>query len=134
MFRHGATYAAHATCCAAGLANLDILDREGLIPRGRELEGDLLAALSPLASEAPVSEVRGGTGLLAAVGIRQDVLAARPDAPFVVAAGAREAGVLVRAQGAGVAVSPPLTIQQEHMDLMAEGIAAGLARLAEVAV
>src|SRR5215213_11837162 len=103
IFRHGATYSAHATCCAAGLANLDILEREGLIPRGEELEGDLLAALAPLATDPSVSEVRGGTGLLAAVGIRQEVLSARPDAPFVVAAGAREAGVLVRAQGAGVA-------------------------------
>ena len=48
MFRHGATYAAHPTCCAAGLANLDILEREGLIPRGDELEGDLAAVLAPL--------------------------------------------------------------------------------------
>jgi putrescine---pyruvate transaminase len=133
IFRHGATYAAHATCCAAGLANLDILEREGLIPRGEELEGDLLAALAPLAADPSVSEVRGGTGLLAAVGIRQEVLAARPDAPFLVAAGARDAGVLVRAQGAGVAVSPPLTIQREHMGQITDGIAAGLARLTEVA-
>ena len=133
IFRHGATYAAHATCCAAGLANLDILDREGLIPRGQELEADLFTALAPLATDPAVSEIRGGTGLLAAVGIRQEVLAARPDAPFVVAAGARDAGVLVRAQGAGVAVSPPLTIQREHLGQMADGIAAGLARLAEVA-
>jgi len=133
IFRHGATYSAHATCCAAGLANLDILEREGLIPRGEELEGDLLSALAPLATDPSVSEVRGGTGLLAAVGIRQEVLSARPDAPFLVAAGARDAGVLVRAQGAGVAVSPPLTIQPEHLSQMAEGIAAGLARLTEVA-
>jgi putrescine---pyruvate transaminase len=133
IFRHGATYSAHATCCAAGLANLDILEREGLIPRGEELEGDLVSALAPLAADASVSEVRGGTGLLAAVGIRQEVLSARPDAPFVVAAGAREAGVLVRAQGAGVAVSPPLTIQHEHLGQIADGIAAGLARLTEVA-
>ena len=133
IFRHGATYSAHATCCAAGLANLDILDREGLIPRGEELEGDLLAALAPLATDPSVSEVRGGTGLLAAVGIRQEVLSARPDAPFLVAAGARDAGVLVRAQGAGVAVSPPLTIQPEHLSQIADGIAAGLAWLTEVA-
>ena len=40
MFRHGATYAGHPTCCAAALANIDILERENLVPRGRELEGD----------------------------------------------------------------------------------------------
>jgi putrescine---pyruvate transaminase len=133
VFRHGATYAAHATCCAAGLANLDILERENLIPRGQELEGDLLAALAPLAIDPSVAEVRGGTGLLAAVAIRPEVMAAHPTAPAVVAAGAREAGVLVRALGSGVACSPPLTIQQEHLPQIAEGIAAGLARLSQVA-
>jgi adenosylmethionine-8-amino-7-oxononanoate aminotransferase len=129
VFRHGATYAAHATVCAAAMANLDILEREELIPRGRELEGDLVAALTPMLSHEGVAEVRGGTGLMAAVGLTPEVMAARPDAPAVVAAGAREAGVIVRALGAGVAVSPPLTVQHEHFDLMAEGIAAGLDRL-----
>jgi adenosylmethionine-8-amino-7-oxononanoate aminotransferase len=130
MFRHGATYAAHATCCAAALANLDILEREELIPRGRELEGDLLAALEPLAAQDVVAEVRGGVGLLAAVALPPEVLARRADAPAVVAAGAREAGVLVRALGAGVAVSPPLTIQREHLAQIAEGIGRGVERLA----
>ena len=132
MFRHGATYAAHATCCAAGLANLDILEREELIPRGQELEGDLLAALAPLAAREEVAEVRGGTGLMAAVVLRPEVLAARPDAPQLVSAGAREAGVLVRGLGAGVATSPPLTIQREHLAQIGEGIGAGLERLSSV--
>jgi putrescine---pyruvate transaminase len=133
VFRHGATYAAHATCCAAGLANLDIMEREGLVARGEQLEADLFAALAPLATDPSVAEVRGGTGLLAAVAIRPEVLAARPNAPALVAAGAREAGVLLRALGSAVAVSPPLTIQREHLPQIAEGIAAGLARLAQVA-
>jgi putrescine---pyruvate transaminase len=133
VFRHGATYAAHATCCAAGLANLDILEREELIPRGQELEADLFAALAPLASDPSVAEIRGGTGLLASVALRPEVMANRPDAPAVVAAGAREAGVLVRAQSTAVAVSPPLTIQREHLPQIAEGYAAGLARLSQVA-
>ena len=41
MVRHGATYAGHPTCCAAAMANLDLLESEQLIPRGRELEGAL---------------------------------------------------------------------------------------------
>jgi putrescine aminotransferase len=45
------------------------------------------------------------------------------------AAGAREAGVLVRPLLRGVAVSPPLTIGQEHIDELAAGIRAGLERL-----
>ena len=31
MVRHGATYAGHPTCCAAALANLDLLESEELI-------------------------------------------------------------------------------------------------------
>jgi hypothetical protein len=80
-----------------------------------------------------VSESRGATGRLAAGGIPPVVPAGRPPAPLGAAAGPPDAGVLVRAQGAGVAVSPPLTIQHEHLGQMADGIAAGLARLAEVA-
>jgi adenosylmethionine-8-amino-7-oxononanoate aminotransferase len=73
-FRHGPTYSGHATCCAAGLANLDILEREGLITRGRELEADLFDALAPLAEHPLVAEVRGGVGLMAAVELHGEVL------------------------------------------------------------
>ena len=43
-----------------------------------------------------------------------------------VAAGAREAGVLVRPLLGGVAMSPPLICEQEHIELIADGIRAGL--------
>ncbi|HWT25177.1 MAG TPA: aminotransferase class III-fold pyridoxal phosphate-dependent enzyme, partial [Solirubrobacteraceae bacterium] len=89
MLRHGATYAGHPTCCAAALAVLDIYEAEDLIPRGRELEGPLLAALQPLAEHPAVGEVRGGVGLLAAVGLSEAALAADPAAVAKLAAGAR---------------------------------------------
>ncbi|XP_021300498.1 uncharacterized protein LOC110428900 [Herrania umbratica] len=124
--RHGPTYSGHPTCCAVGLATLDIYEREGLIPRGEELETPLLEALAPLASHPLVHEVRAGFGLLAAVELEPEVLAAVPDAPNKLLAGARAAGVLVRGLGRGVAVSPPLIVEREHLDLLAEGIRAGL--------
>lgn len=124
--RHGPTYAGHPTCCAAGLATLDVYEREGLIPRGRELETPLLEALAPLVEHPLVSEVRAGFGLLAAVELTADILAEVPDAPNKVLAGARRAGVLVRGLGRGVAVSPPLTIEVSELALLADGIRAGL--------
>jgi putrescine---pyruvate transaminase len=129
VFRHGATYAAHATCCAAALANLALLERDGLVERAGSLEGPLLDALAPFGSMASVAEVRGGVGLLAAVELTDDVLAASPAAVAQVASAAREKGVLVRTLGRGVAVSPPLTVQEEHLGLIAEAIGEGLARL-----
>jgi putrescine aminotransferase len=127
--RHGATYAAHATCCAAGLANLALLERDGLIERGRALEEPLLAALAPFAEHPAVAEVRGGVGLLAAVELSSDLRDRVPDAVARVAMAARAKGVLVRTLGQGVAVSPPLTVQEEHFELIAEAIEAGLAAL-----
>jgi adenosylmethionine-8-amino-7-oxononanoate aminotransferase len=129
VFRHGATYSAHATCCAAALANLAILERDRLVERGRELEAPLLDALTPLADHPAVAEVRGGVGLLAAVELSADVLDGRPDAVSRLALAAREHGVLVRGLGRGVAVSPPLTVQPEHLAMIAEALHHGLAAL-----
>ena len=67
IFRHGSTYAGHPTCCAAALANIALLERDGLLERGREQEQALLDALAPLAEHELVSEVRGGVGTMAAV-------------------------------------------------------------------
>jgi adenosylmethionine-8-amino-7-oxononanoate aminotransferase len=120
--RHGATYAGHATCCAAGLANIALLERDGLLQRGRDLEGDLLAALAPLADHPLVAEVRGGTGLLAAIELDGEFLARHPDATAHVARLARDVGVLVRPLARALAVSPPLTVQHEHFTLIAEAL------------
>lgn len=129
VFRHGPTYAAHATCCAAALANVRLLAADGLLERGQSLEQELLAALRPLESNSSVAEVRGGIGMLAAVELSDETLERQPDAVTRVAAGAREAGVLVRTLGRAVAVSPPLTATPEHFEQMAQAIDAGIAAL-----
>jgi putrescine---pyruvate transaminase len=129
VFRHGPTYAAHATCCAAALANIALLEQDGLLERGRELEGALLEALTPLADRDEVAEVRGGTGTLAAVELDAGLLERDPSAVGRAAAGAREVGVLVRPLARGLALSPPLTAEPEHFAMAAEAIEHGLARL-----
>jgi adenosylmethionine-8-amino-7-oxononanoate aminotransferase len=131
MLRHGATYAGHASCCVAALKVLDIYEEENLIQRGRELEEPLREALSTLAGHPAVGEVRAGLGFLAAIGLSQDALTIEPAAPQKVAAGAREAGVIVRPLLGGVAVSPPLIAEQEHIELIAEAIRTGLDKLGE---
>jgi adenosylmethionine-8-amino-7-oxononanoate aminotransferase len=129
MLRHGATYAGHPSCCAAALEVLDIYERENLLTRGRDLERPLAEALAPLLDHPAVSEVRAGCGLLAAVQLAPEAIEAEPGAVNKVALGAREAGVLVRPLLGSLALSPPLTIEQEHLDLMAEALRAGLDRL-----
>jgi adenosylmethionine-8-amino-7-oxononanoate aminotransferase len=133
MFRHGATYAGHPVCCVAAMANLDILERENLVPRGRELEGVLLDALTPLGDHDAVKEVRGGTGLAAAVELHPDVIAAVPGAVGRFAHAVQEAGVLVRSQATGVAIGPPLVVEREHLDEIAAALRHGLDVVAGVA-
>jgi adenosylmethionine-8-amino-7-oxononanoate aminotransferase len=124
--RHGPTYSGHPTCCAAGLATLDVYERENLIPRGEELENPLFEALVSLTGHPYVHEVRAGFGLLAAVELEPEVLSSVRDAPNALLRGARKAGVLVRGLGKGVAVSPPLIIDASELSLLADGIRAGL--------
>jgi putrescine aminotransferase len=126
MFRHGATYAGHPAACAAALAVLDVYEDEGLIERGRELEGPLADVVNALADHPAVAEVRAGLGFLAALELQPDADAA---APARLVAGARGKGVLLRAVIGGVAMSPPLTSEPEHLELLAEGLRAGLDRV-----
>ena len=123
MFRHGATYAGHPACCAAALANLDVLERDGLVTRAAELEGELAAVLAPLEADNNVAEVRAGLGLIAGVELTPGALGADPAAVQKVARAARDHGVLVRALLSSVAVSPPLTVQSEHLALIGESLA-----------
>ena len=49
------------------MANLDIIEREGLLDRGRELEDEIGPAFRPLADHPLVGEIRTGIGALAAI-------------------------------------------------------------------
>lgn len=129
MFRHGATYAGHAACCAAALANLDIMEREDLIRAGKDLEQDLLAALQPLAQSSLVGEVRGGVGMMAAVELSAELLQHDPAAVMTLTMATRRHGVIVRSLGKGVAVSPPLTATPEHFGMIATAIGAALSEM-----
>jgi putrescine---pyruvate transaminase len=133
MVRHGATYAGHPTCCAAAIANLDLLESEQLIPRGRELEGALWDAVSPLADHPACGEVRGGVGLMAAVDLAPELVAHVPDAAHHFYEAIREAGVIVRGQVTGVAIGPPLTIAPAQLTEIGDAVAAGLDAVAELA-
>jgi adenosylmethionine-8-amino-7-oxononanoate aminotransferase len=129
--RHGQTYSGHATVCAAALANIDILEREGLVPRGRDLEGELLSTLAPLAEHPLVGEVRGGTGLLAGIALDRDALAADAGLTAKASVSIRSHGVILRALIDTLAVSPPLTISSSEIELVRDAVRAGLDTLVE---
>jgi putrescine---pyruvate transaminase len=115
--------------CAAAMANMDILEREGLLDRGRELEDEIGPALRKIESPL-VGDVRAGIGAIGAVAFAPEALAETPDLPLRVAAAARERGVLMRPLGDALAMSPPLVITREEVEHAAEVIAEALAVVA----
>ncbi|MGO1948289.1 MAG: aminotransferase family protein [Mycobacteriaceae bacterium] len=77
IFRHGATYAGHATAAAVALAHLDILEDEQLVPRAGELEVVLDRELQALAERNEnVTDVRVA-GLLGGVTVADHLPAER---------------------------------------------------------
>lgn len=127
MWRHGYTYSGHPSACVAGIVNLDIMEREGLLTRALELESELMDALEPLTDHPLVSHLRGGVGALAAIQLDPTALAEDPTLADRGAAAVRNAGVITRAiAGGGFQASPPLIITRDQLDEMAAGFRAGL--------
>lgn len=57
----------HASAAAAAHANLDIIEREGIVTRGLAIEAEIPSALAPLLAHELVSEIRAGFGAVGAI-------------------------------------------------------------------
>jgi len=122
IFRHGYTYSGHSGAAAAGLANLDIIEREQLVERVRTLEPVLDRSVRRLEGAPLVGEIRT-VGLTAAVALAPEVLAKDPTAPDKVVAAALRHGVATRVLRAhAIHISPPLVISEAQIDAMVDGI------------
>ncbi len=125
IFGHGFTYTGHPLCAAAGLANLDVLEREGLFARAAELGVHLQARLLELFADHPhVGDVRG-MGLIGAVELvrdrdtKQAFDAADRFGPRIFRR-LLEKGVIIRAIGDVLAFCPPYVISREELDRVLE--------------
>jgi beta-alanine--pyruvate transaminase len=111
---HGYTYSAHPLACAAGLATLDIYQRDGLMTRARTLSPYWEQAAHSLRGLPSVIDVRN-YGLI--LGLEFEPRAGAPGArAFEVYLKCFERGVLVRNTGDTIALSPPLIIEKFHID------------------
>jgi putrescine---pyruvate transaminase len=122
VLRHGPTYAGHPIACAAGVANIALMEREGLLERSKVLEGALLERLESLTDHPLVHTARGGVGFMAALEVDPDRLAATPALPGAIGDAAREHGQLVRPSLSALCFSPPLTATEDQLDQMTEAI------------
>ena len=134
VFRHGYTHSGHSGAAAAALANLDIIEREGLVDRVAKLEPVLATALRRLEGAPLVGEIRT-VGLTAAVAIPPAVLAKDPATPDKVVAAALRHGVASRVLRAhAIHISPPFVITEDQIDRMVDGIGNALEDVAAVGV
>ncbi len=115
VLRHGYTYSGHPLPAAAGLANLDIIDGEGLLARADVIANLLGKALAALVDGEHVLEARGTMGIWAIA------LADHMPAP-VLRDALLDFGVIARPIGnATLAFCPPLVISDDQMDRCVEG-------------
>ncbi len=122
QFMSGATYHGHPLCSAAGLANLEIIEREDLVQRCADLGPYMQEGLRTLLSHPIVGDVRG-LGLVASIEYVQsketrEWFGATVGAAARVFAEALKRGVFVRLLGGGHvhAIAPPFVISKEQID------------------
>jgi adenosylmethionine-8-amino-7-oxononanoate aminotransferase len=117
---HAFTYSGHPTCCAVALANLAIVEREGLVARAAEAGAHLLARLRTLESLDGVGHVRG-LGLMAAVEVVADAHTKQLHAPQLGVAQKLTDAMLARGLYTRVAMdciclAPPLITDDADLD------------------
>ena len=113
-FFHGYTYSAHPLACAAALGTLDTYAEGGLLTRAAKMAPAFENALHGLKNAPHVIDVRN-IGLVG--GIELAPIAGQPGKrAFDVFLKCWERGVLIRTTGDTIALSPPLIIEQSHID------------------
>jgi beta-alanine--pyruvate transaminase len=114
---HGYTYSAHPAACAAGLATLDIYERDQLFSRAAALSPHFLDRMFELAELPVIQDVRG-YGLLAAFDLAPD--GAPGHRGTTALKRLFEAGLLIKWTGDTGIVAPPLVAEPAHLDQMVD--------------
>jgi 4-aminobutyrate aminotransferase-like enzyme len=123
--RYFNTFAGNPVSCAAGLAVLDVIQREGLAEQAQRTGGYLLAQLRQLAERhALIGDVRG-EGLYLGVELVRDRDTLEPAGPeaMYVCERLKEEGVLIYPNGPHgnvLKLKPPMTFGTQHADLVVE--------------
>jgi adenosylmethionine-8-amino-7-oxononanoate aminotransferase len=121
---HAFTYSGHPTCCAVGLKNIEIIEKEGLVKNAAEMGTRLLNGLKTLYEFAAVGDVRG-LGLMAAVELGSDRATKAPNDPAQeiserVRQECVKRGLYTRIRGDIIMLAPPLVIREDQVDRIVE--------------
>lgn len=117
-FLHGFTYNGHPVCCAVGLNNIEIMEREKIVENARETGAYMQERLQELKSMEHVGDVRG-MGLIAGVELVVDKATKQKFDPPIgarILAETYRNGLYARATGDTFMLAPPLTITRSQVD------------------
>ncbi|MDN4587209.1 aspartate aminotransferase family protein [Xenophilus aerolatus] len=124
-FPHGYTYSAHPVACAAGLAALDLLEKEDGPGRVKALAPHFEAAVHSLKGSKHVLDIRN-YGL--AAGITIDPVPGEPaKRPYEIAMACWKKGFYVRYGGDTIQLAPPFITEKAEIDRLVNAVGDALA-------
>ena len=135
-FGHGYTYSAHPVCAAAGLCNLDIIERENLVQNAAEVGAYLQERLEADVAPHPLVGQKRGTGLIAAIELVANREKRQAFAPEL-GVGPRmfrhlkKHGLICRPVVNSLTFSPPLIVTRDDVDAIVAKFGAALADTAD---
>jgi len=132
VFSNGFTYSGHPVSCAAALANMDIIEGEGLLEHAREVGPYLQQQLSTLIDLPIVGNVRG-LGLMGCVECVVDHESHQPlmldyEVGNRIDVHCQKLGLLVRPLINMCVMSPPIIIDHEQIDELVRVLRLGIER------
>ena len=120
VFTHGFTYSGHPVCCAAGLKNIEIMERDDVCGNVLSVGPYLEEQLATLRDLPIVGDVRGKRFMMCVENVAdRETRALLPDEAAVgnrIARHAQERGVIVRPIAHLNVLSPPLTMTRKQVD------------------
>ncbi len=139
-FMHAATYSGHPACCAVGLRNIEIMEKENLVERSALMGRRLLAGLETLKDLPNVGDVRG-LGMMCGVELVESKQTRNPAVGLggKVAKEALARGLFTRLRGGAanpaigdtICVAPPLMTPVETIDQITDILRAAITAAAK---
>ncbi|MCP5027280.1 MAG: aspartate aminotransferase family protein [Actinomycetia bacterium] len=114
LLRHGYTYSGHPAACAAGLANLEIIERDGLVERANHVGEVIAEGLKSLQDDGVIESYRG-VGAIWAAEFGRDTTVHKM--------ALLEKGAILRPIGTCVAFCPPLMTPDDQIVRLTDAVA-----------
>ncbi len=116
ILRHGFTYSGHPVSAVAGLTNINIIERDGLLARSLHIGARLGAGLHALAQDGTVADVRG-VGSVFGVKLNDGVDSVQVRNTMLAK------GVITRALPSTVTFCPPFVTTDAQIDHIIDALA-----------